>query len=88
MTLNYHFNHVKRCFVSAKMVLIKKEQFPIRFLSGENYFGAVALMMVEVSFFKQKFFNNPLSLFFNYFCLGTKTKADYGNTLSDRYTEL
>lgn len=70
------------------MVLIKKEQFPIRFLSGENYFGAVALMMVEVSFFKQKFFNNPLSLFFNYFCLGTKTKADYGNTLSDRYTEL
>lgn len=43
MTLNYHFNHVKRCFVSAKMVLIKKEQFPIRFLSGENCFGAVAL---------------------------------------------
>lgn len=48
MALNYHFNHVKRCFVSAKTALIKKEQSPIRFLSGENCFGAVALCTLVV----------------------------------------
>ena len=38
MALNYHFNHIKRCFVSAKTTLIRKRAVPHPFSFGRELF--------------------------------------------------